>query len=968
MYYALKSGSLDTTTSTNGHSNGSNAERQLMHAMSDFMQDVQVRFRIAKQEWSARLDDFTARLSVQQQQQQGSGSTSTDRLQQWPLYHTPFSVLLQLFAYKDVVSNGQLDSAFRMDCGASVTFFVPQLLSFLLHGAVQPDLEGWILQTCRTNVAFAHRCYWFLRAWCLTATKRVGESTPTPTDSRASSPRTNSTALPFLDEPATTEGSMSSFDCGGLVPSPLVDQRKGQLTAPLEAERQLIWQLLQRVQECGDHAAARASGAMVLGEESGPLVFMEAPEGNTTSHETSLESDTLFCLPQTPEAMHLAARKLWIPAHPRDSSPSPSHFATLSARHRIGFQPIEAAESSLDRQFDQTPQFLDALLQIADSLFALPREQRKEALRTRLRSLECLQLPSNAVQSPIGGGGCVWRIVADESIAISTKERVPCIIYLEVVDFKLPVEPQVRNSCGPDRLASANNSFDRDLSFDGLVESLVPQSFSPIVRINSLGNREHRVSISDEQQIKDWRSAPRNPFRTTSLLGKVSATVQSNVHIVQEHLNKLDRDRLANEEFQSLTGVDPGSHYSQELDIEHQSPLKTEAAGKKDDDFAPAQSQDASPSLGSKRADSTASIGQWSNPATPQGSEGSMSAFSFDKKKDPSRKLVSTPYGSGDHQRQDSDGLPPLSASNSHNALSSVPRNPPVVFRENWASKQERIRARSAYSKHPGWRLLPILIKANDDLRQEQLASQLIHRMAGILAREKVPVWLYPYEIIALTETGGMIEAIPDTISLDSLKKNVPGYTTLQNFFHAHFGSSTETLADAKASFVESLAAYSIVSFILQLKDRHNGNILLTNQGHLIQIDFGFFFLSSPGKNAGFESAPFKLTREFVELLDGPNSHLFRIFRDLCVKTFLALRRHCMEIVLLVEMLKQGNEELKCFRGRPDDAIAQLRERFRLDLNDRACREYVNALIDSSIENWRTDWYDRYQRYFVGVL
>ena len=130
----------------------------------------------------------------------------------------------------------------------------------------------------------------------------------------------------------------------------------------------------------------------------------------------------------------------------------------------------------------------------------------------------------------------------------------------------------------------------------------------------------------------------------------------------------------------------------------------------------------------------------------------------------------------------------------------------------------------------------------------------------------------------------------------------------------------------------------------------------------------GFFFLSSPGKNAGFESAPFKLTREFVELLDGPNSHLFRQFRELCVKTFIALRRHCMEIILLVEMLKNGNEELKCFRGRPDLAIQQLRERFRLDLNDRACREYVNALVDDSIENWRTDWYDRYQRYFVGVL
>eukprot|EP00539_Tryblionella_compressa_P004441 CAMPEP_0178735764 /NCGR_PEP_ID=MMETSP0744-20121128/2070_1 /TAXON_ID=913974 /ORGANISM="Nitzschia punctata, Strain CCMP561" /LENGTH=452 /DNA_ID=CAMNT_0020388171 /DNA_START=18 /DNA_END=1376 /DNA_ORIENTATION=- len=292
---------------------------------------------------------------------------------------------------------------------------------------------------------------------------------------------------------------------------------------------------------------------------------------------------------------------------------------------------------------------------------------------------------------------------------------------------------------------------------------------------------------------------------------------------------------------------------------------------------------------------------------------------------------------------------------------------PPVVFKENWKEKEDRIRANSAFGSLPGWRLLPVLVKSNDDLRQEQLASQLIYRMALILARERVPVWLCPYEILALEGSGGIIEAIPDTISIASLKKNDPDYSDLKGFFDSYFYDADD-LSDAKANFCESLAAYSIVCFLLQIKDRHNGNILLDNRGHLVHIDFGFFFLSSPGKNTGFESAPFKLTREFVNVLDGPDSHLFGVFRTLCYRTFIALRKHCHEIILLVEMLQLGNEDLKCFRGRPDDAIRELRQRFRLDLNDRACLEYVNSLIDESLENWRTNWYDRYQRYCVGVL
>jgi phosphatidylinositol 4-kinase len=69
------------------------------------------------------------------------------------------------------------------------------------------------------------------------------------------------------------------------------------------------------------------------------------------------------------------------------------------------------------------------------------------------------------------------------------------------------------------------------------------------------------------------------------------------------------------------------------------------------------------------------------------------------------------------------------------------------------------------------------------------------------------------------------------------------------------------------------LAASCLVCYFLQIKDRHNGNILLHKKGHIFQIDFGFFLTNMPGKGLDFEKAvPFKMLSEYCDVLGGPNS------------------------------------------------------------------------------------------------
>ena len=117
-----------------------------------------------------------------------------------------------------------------------------------------------------------------------------------------------------------------------------------------------------------------------------------------------------------------------------------------------------------------------------------------------------------------------------------------------------------------------------------------------------------------------------------------------------------------------------------------------------------------------------------------------------------------------------------------------------------------------------------------------------------------------------------------------------------------------------------------VVSFSArQVKDRHNGNILLDNEGHVIHIDFGFMLSTSP-KNLGFENSPFKLTEEFIEVMGGQGSDMFEYYKILMLQGMVAARKHQEKIVSIVEIMRSGSQ-LPCFKAGASTVTA-LKSRF----------------------------------------
>ncbi|GIL89846.1 hypothetical protein Vretimale_19274 [Volvox reticuliferus] len=296
-------------------------------------------------------------------------------------------------------------------------------------------------------------------------------------------------------------------------------------------------------------------------------------------------------------------------------------------------------------------------------------------------------------------------------------------------------------------------------------------------------------------------------------------------------------------------------------------------------------------------------------------------------------------------------------------------REAQAVYGERWAAKVKRIQRESPHGRRQGWALRCVIVKSGDDCRQELLALQLVRLFGDIFAEAGLPLWVRYYEVLVTSNKTALIEMVPNTLSIHTIKSRSPPGTSLSDHFFAKFGrSGTSECTAAQRRFTESLAAYSLICYLLQIKDRHNGNILIDDDGRVVHIDYGFLLSNSPG-GVNFESAPFKLTRELLEVMDsnsdGRPSEMFDYFKVLMIQGFIAVRNCSDRIMLLVKIMSKSG--FPCFKG-GERALKALEKRLMSSLTEVQCVEHVLHLIAESLDAWRTRQYDYYQRVLNGIL
>lgn len=258
-----------------------------------------------------------------------------------------------------------------------------------------------------------------------------------------------------------------------------------------------------------------------------------------------------------------------------------------------------------------------------------------------------------------------------------------------------------------------------------------------------------------------------------------------------------------------------------------------------------------------------------------------------------------------------------------------------------------------------------LIFKVGDDCRQDVLALQVISLLRDIFQAVGINLYLYPYGVLPTGHERGIIEVVPNTRSRSQMGENYDG--GLYEIFQQDYGPvGSPGFEAAREMFIISSAGYAVASLLLQPKDRHNGNLLFDSLGRLVHIDFGFILETSPGGNMRFESAQFKLSHEMTQLLDpsgSMKSDTWTQFVSLCVKGYLAARRHMNGIINTVLMMLDSG--LPCFsRG---DPTGNLRKRFHPEMNEREAANFMIKTCMDAYNKWTTAGYDLIQYLQQGI-
>ena len=221
----------------------------------------------------------------------------------------------------------------------------------------------------------------------------------------------------------------------------------------------------------------------------------------------------------------------------------------------------------------------------------------------------------------------------------------------------------------------------------------------------------------------------------------------------------------------------------------------------------------------------------------------------------------------------------------------------------------------------------------------------LVIFMDRMLKENGLDLCLSPYNVMATSLESGFVEMVVPSITMSGLlsqyKGGVQEYLRILEFSP----QGPQALSESRLeNYVRSNAGYAAITYILGVGDRHFDNILVTEEGKLFHIDFGFLFGNDPKPLPPL----IRICKEMVDGMGGVNSENFKRFVELSAKAYIVLRNYSSVISNYLSLMATAS--IAQLSLNPKASIQKVVKRFRLDLDEESASQHMKSVISKSLK------------------
>ena len=231
-----------------------------------------------------------------------------------------------------------------------------------------------------------------------------------------------------------------------------------------------------------------------------------------------------------------------------------------------------------------------------------------------------------------------------------------------------------------------------------------------------------------------------------------------------------------------------------------------------------------------------------------------------------------------------------------------------------------------------------------EDIRKDQIIILLIKLIEIILTKDDnmKNISILTYKVRPTGLNHGLVSIVPNAHTIYFIKDTL-GFSLLNYIIE---NNRTESIESIRNRFLHSCAIYCVITYIFGIGDRHPGNIMVTNEGVLFHIDFGYILGSDPKP---LTNPTMRISADMVDVLGGINSQYYKKFTELCTEIYNAIRRHVNLFITMLLILSESSPPIIDSATIYDEII----KKFAPGENCHQAEIQLSSVIDNSSQSYK---------------